>query len=1422
MWSSRKVSVIIPFVILVQLISPALIMGNAASAEYIMLAPKKLYLGTQSSVSISSFSSETGKPVDRRVVLSLVESGGTGSGLSLFEGRTGPDGHLIARFDVPEIEKGPYNIVLTSPGTGEKITGDIIVSDSLTMLIETDKPIYKPGQTIHGRILALNTELKPVVVSLNVSISDAKGIKIFRKGLTTNEYGVADFDLVLANELNIGTWKILANAPSGMSTVDIRVEKYVLPKFDVEVLTPKDWFLVDEEIVGEIKANYFFGKPVDGMVQVRAYKYLADWEEFATFRAELADGAVRFDLPPVGYLAGTLGSGGLGSVILNVTVVDGAGHEEKDSKLLKIAGSSTVIQIIPSSETVKPGLPLDVLIVTETPGGEPLDKMVELDATYYMKEGNDMKEKKEVATFRGMATVDFNVPEGCVGADIKAQVPEDGSEVEISLRSVYSPGGYFVHIKQISPGEVKVGDSVSFEVLSTAKRTVYYDVVAGGRTIYSGYTTGRYLSFKVTPAMVPKVKLVVYIINPNMEVSADSLPFDVEMTAPVGLSVEFSEETSAPGDSVVIDLQSSAGIATMIGISIVDESVYALNEGRLNLKQIFDELEKIFMAPQAEAHPEGPPIWWGPSSVGARDVFDEAGVQVITSKSLDVPGGMHEWDFRFGKGGGDWAMAEAAGMDNGASPPQSAPSASGGLAEVERVRQFFPETWYWNPTLLTDSTGHAMVELTVPDTITTWKLHAVSSSIEGIGMTEASLRVFQDFFVEPDLPYAVTRGEEFPVLVQVYNYLDSSQTVQVEISEDNWFELIDERVKIAVVPGNSVACIAFTIKPIKIGQFKIEITARTTERADAVRKDILIEAEGTPREIVQNGFITQEKPLKFNLSLPDGIVEDSGRILLSITPSLVGQTINGVEDLLGIPYGCGEQNMMFMAPDLEILRYLDATGQVVPEIRAKAELYLTTGYQRELTFRRSDGSFSAFGQSDKEGSLFLTAFVLDVFSECREVLSIDETVLAEAVSWIESYQNANGSFSPVGFVCHQEMLGGLRPECKSALTAFVAIALADYGSAGASLEKAVSYLENYAIGGDDVYSLALTALLLEKVGSSKAEAAVLKLLDLAQTDENGLYWSPGGERSNAIETTSYAALALMLEMRSEAEAAIRWIASQRNSFGGFCSTQDTVWAMKALMTAARLQSRNINSVIDIQADGSTIATIELTESNFDVLNVVEIPLDSQQLELSMTGDGKVMVQLAKKFNVPGEVIINPEFNLDVKYNSTSAEVNDIVGVIARMKYMGYYNSTGMMILDIAVPTGFAPVQSTLDQVVSDGLATRVEVAGRKVIFYVDDLVRGEELEIRFSVIALFPVKAKGGTSKAYSYYKPDVRTEAKGSNFEVQGEVGSKFGPEKPSDETGGDLGVVGTTSTAFPLALLVILVTCLALACVERIYRRK
>lgn len=58
---------------------------------------------------------------------------------------------------------------------------------------------------------------------------------------------------------------------------------------------------------------------------------------------------------------------------------------------------------------------------------------------------------------------------------------------------------------------------------------------------------------------------------------------------------------------------------------------------------------------------------------------------------------------------------------------------------------------------------------------------------------------------------------------------------------------------------------------------------------------------------------------------------------------VMGPSINGIDDLLRMPGGCGEQTMIGFAPDVFISNYLRATEQLTGEIKDKAITYMEKG-----------------------------------------------------------------------------------------------------------------------------------------------------------------------------------------------------------------------------------------------------------------------------------------------------------------------------------------------------------------------------------------------------------------------------------------------------------------------------------------------
>lgn len=57
-----------------------------------------------------------------------------------------------------------------------------------------------------------------------------------------------------------------------------------------------------------------------------------------------------------------------------------------------------------------------------------------------------------------------------------------------------------------------------------------------------------------------------------------------------------------------------------------------------------------------------------------------------------------------------------------------------------------------------------------------------------------------------------------------------------------------------------------------------------------------------------------------------------------------------LNNLIQLPSGCGEQNMLYFAPDVVILNYLNATNLLTPSVRDLLINYLLTGKESLISY----------------------------------------------------------------------------------------------------------------------------------------------------------------------------------------------------------------------------------------------------------------------------------------------------------------------------------------------------------------------------------------------------------------------------------------------------------------------------------------
>lgn len=302
--------------------------------------------------------------------------------------------------------------------------------------------------------------------------------------------------------------------------------------------------------------------------------------------------------------------------------------------------------------------------------------------------------------------------------------------------------------------------------------------------------------------------------------------------------------------------------------------------------------------------------------------------------------------------------------------------------------------------------------------------------------TPPVLEVFQPFFVSVNLPYSIKRGEILFVPVTVYNYLESDVDAKITLhNENDEFKFMTDlfskekvRKRWRHVASNGGALVSFVIKPKKIGLISIKVTVESPLAGDGIVRILHVEPEGIAQFSNVPVFVdlrdTPSLDVTIETELAVGAVADSVRLEYTCIGDLLGGTIKNAKRLIRLPTGCGEQNMLNFVSNIVILNYLRVTDQSKPDIEAKVKQYTEKGYQRELNYRHGDGSFSAFGKSDRNGSTWLTAFVSKSFRQAAEHIDVDENIIGKALKWLSKVQNEDGSFPEVGQVSHKDLQGG--------------------------------------------------------------------------------------------------------------------------------------------------------------------------------------------------------------------------------------------------------------------------------------------------------------------------------------------------------------------------------------------------------------
>ncbi|KAM9666552.1 CD109 antigen [Trichechus inunguis] len=1282
----------------------------------------------------------------------------------------------------------------------------------MSVFIQTDKPLYKPKQEVKFRIITLFSDFKPYKTSLSIVIKDPKSNMIQQWLSEQNNLGVVSKTFQLSSHPILGDWSIQVQVNGQTYYQSFQVSEYVLPKFEVTLQTPLYCSLNSKSLNGTILAKYTYGKPVKGDVTL-TFLPLSFWgvkknitKNFkingsADFSFNEEEMKKVMDFSDGFYEHMDVSSPGPVEILATVTEsLTGISRNASSNVFFK--QHDYIIEFFDYATVLKPSLNFTATVkVTRSDGSQlTLEErrnnvvitVTQRNYTDYRNRWNSRNQEMgavHIMNFtvpqNGIFKIEFPVLDDSIELQLKAYFIDSVSSMEV--RGMFkSPSKTYIQVKTRNEN-IKVGSPFELVVIGNKQlKELSYMVVSRGQLVAVGKKNSATFSLTPENSWAPRACIIVYYIEDDGEIINDVLKIPVQLVFKNKIKLFWSKANAEPSEKVSLRISVTQS-DSIVGIVAVDKSVNLMNASNsITMESVVHELELYNTG------------YYLGMFMNSFAVFQECGLWVLTDANLvkDYIDGVYdspEVAERFVE------ESEAYMVDFHDFSSVSNP----------RVRKHFPETWIWLDSNM-GSKVYQEFEVTVPDTITSWAATAfVISEDLGLGLTTApvELRAFQPFFIFLNLPYSVIRGEEFALEVTIFNYLKDATEVKVIIEKSDKFDILVTSNEInatghqqtILVPSEDGATVLFPVKPAHLGEIPITVTAVSPTASDAITQKILVKAEGIEKSYSQSILLDltddkQRNALKtLSFSFPPETVSGSERAQITAIGDILGPSINGLASLIRMPYGCGEQNMINFAPNIYTLDYLTKKKQLTDSLREKALSYMRQGYQRELLYQREDGSFSAFGNDDPSGSTWLSAFVLRCFLEADPYIDIDQNVLQRTYTWLKGHQKSSGEFWEPGRVIHSELQGGNKSPVT--LTAYIVTSLLGYKKyqPNIGVQESITFLESeFNRGISDNYTLALVTYALSSVRSPTAQEALNMLTQRAEQEGGMQFWVSSVSKlseswqpsSLDIEVAAYALLSYFLQFRvPEGIAIMRWLSRQRNSFGGFASTQDTIVALKALSEFAALmntESTDVQVTVMGSSSPSPIKFLIDTQNRFLLQSAELSVVQPTAVNVSANGFGFAICQLNVIYNVKNlessrrrRSLQNQEaFDLDVAVNDNEDDINHL-NLSVCTRFLGPARS-GMALMEVNLLSGFTVPSDAIPLV---DIIKKVEHHHGKVNLYLDS-VNETQFCVDIPTVRNFKVSnTQDASVSIVDYYEPrrqavrSYNSKAKLSSCDLCGDV---------------------------------------------------
>jgi alpha-2-macroglobulin len=1309
----------------------------------------------------------------------------------------------------------------------------------------TDRPLYKPGETVGFKVFLRSRADGPSVPvgshKLTLYVRDQNGRDLGHPELTTNAFGTAGFSMPLPENAMLGQYSMYVQASDwslNQSQGTFRVEEYKPPEYTVSV-TPSGKPELGEKVKVKIAASFFFGGPVANaqgraLVQVRYWNHtFGPWPDEPAEEDPNGNGGYNRRYNPYGYygqlaqhtLQFKTGADGTAEIevpaldknvaqnlqgveyAVQVYVTDASRREVQGQGSVKVARQPFFADLRAGRFLYKPGERVEVKLRAEDANGAPMSPQLYVRLVRVTPQGvsSPIAEQSLKLDAGGKGAVKLDA-DALGPVRIEARGAQDKDSPVLAQEDIWltndakpmMPEGYgFQLFTDRAP--LRVGQTV---------RALLVTQNAGGHalvTIENEHLQwakalelngrARFIEVPLSADMAPNSWLNVFRFEECQpyNTSAEIHVKGSEVELPV--KVSWPKASVEPGTSVPVTVEAPGapkGADAEVAVTIVDEALYAIDQGRTDFLQFFGrrrrELrvqtsstmnQKTYRRPAPKQLPANQPSELARSEnkvardkdapakslAAADDMSAASGAPATRAAPSPVAAEAREEAQKKPSGHAGGAKRKAASGPGGEADGED--EGGGGAAPV-KVRTDFGSSSGWFAAL----TGRATAPLSQPvklkDSLTQWRATAyVVTNGPHLGVGQGDIRTEKPLMVRQHAPRFFTERDEVTLSGIVVSRLPKAADVEVSISAPGLKPLTAATRTVHVEPGTDVRFDA-RFQVVEIGERTVRAVAKGAGLSDAMEWKLPSMIHGSAQRVAFAGRLADK--FTVDIELPEKRNPKATRFELTLSPSLLSVMFDALPYLAQYPYGCVEQTLSRFVPAAIARRAVKDLNLPATRVPEHLDDMVDAGLKRLYGFQHSDGGWG-WWQSDSTNK-WMSAYAVYGLSLGQEAgLNVDANVLKRGRDYL------TGS------------LGAAQNEPET--QAFMTYALAATGGAPRSAL-------NFAFNSRTRLSprgRALVALALLAAKDNRARIAVENLDDVVKAAASRADAAVGDANdawstSAAIEATAYTLMAMeRWDLKSPNIKPLTDFLVLRRNGGKWRSTRDTAFAIYAVSDLARHEEATARAgAFVVMVNGREVKRLKFTQGGLDltapiVLDDAAFKPGKNTIEVRKDGGAPTGYYAAifDVFNqndfikgVGGDVVVTRKYTLLGKPSTEPSAAPTEYGMPlesgARVRVdleVKANKAVEFVMIEDLKPAGLEAVMQKSGPEVCNFQCAHAELRTDRVAMFLQQIPVGVT-KLSYELRAEVPGKFSALPARAEAMYAPEIQSTSDEMRFEVR------------------------------------------------------